>query len=118
MTTNAESLVSPLKIEERIGLSEKIRDGTSVEITFNINDGLEVQVDGALVESIREAHIICTTRGPHSQMKIRTLVQIDGIDTWVDRIVYDPVVYAVAKREELKKELRESVAEVESYGDE
>ena len=82
-------------------IANKINSGAKVEILAIPGRGLEVTVDGEVQETIREAHLVMTTRPNGGQVRLRFLETVGDVEYWQDMIVLSSVIFATVKNESL-----------------
>ena len=83
--------LTPSQVSTRIANSERL------EVYFDPERGLDVDVDGVNIVSAREFHLILTTHSGGS-IKIRCHQKINDVDDWHDIVLPADAVYSAMTR--------------------
>ncbi len=90
--------VSEQEDQSTLSLAELLSAGARIEAQSD-ERGLEVLVNNEVITSIREIHVVATTReGVHPEVKLRCLTFHDGVEEWQDYIIFGTKIWITAQR--------------------
>mgnify|MGYP003133020799 FL=1 len=80
----------------QLTIAQKIAKGSRIEVYFNPDIGLDIDVDGETILTAREFHMVLTSSD--GQAQIRCHEKHGDIDEWHDIFVPNIIVYTAISR--------------------